>query len=106
MIIDETSMIRRETFGYLDLALKATMQNSSPFGGVSLLVVENFLQLSHVNQKVVLMKPSRDHIRHSMDGCGKHSNCMSWLRMFGRAVIQILLNYLIGFKKVSKQIIM
>ena len=31
------SEIGRETFGYLDLALKAIMQNSSPFGGVSLL---------------------------------------------------------------------
>ena len=31
-----------------------------------------------------------------MDGCGTNSNCMSWLRLFGRAVIQILLNYLKG----------
>ena len=29
-----------------------------------------------------------------MDGCGKNSNCISWLRLFSRAVTQILLNYL------------
>ena len=47
------SMIGRETFGHLDLALKAVMQNSSPFGGVSLLAVGDFLQLPSVNQKGV-----------------------------------------------------
>ena len=44
-------MIVRETFGHLDLSLKAIMQNSS-FGGVSLLVVGDFLQILPVNQKV------------------------------------------------------
>ena len=39
LIIDEISMKRRETFGHLDLALKAFMQNSSSFDEVSLLVV-------------------------------------------------------------------
>ena len=52
-------MIGRETFGHLDIALKAVTQNSSPFGGVSLLVVGDFLQLPPVNQKVVFMKPSK-----------------------------------------------
>ena len=97
------SMIVRETFGHLDLALKGIMQNSSPFCGVSLLVVD-FLQLPPVNQKGVFMKPSKGSYRSLMDGCRKNSNCMSWLRLFSRAVIQILLNYLIGFEKVSKQI--
>ena len=45
-------MIRRGTFGHLVLALKVIMQNSSPFGGVSLLVLGDFLQLAPVNQKV------------------------------------------------------
>ena len=36
------------------------MQNSAPFGGVSLLVVEDFLQLPPVNQKVIFMKPSKE----------------------------------------------
>ena len=56
MIIDQISMIGRETFGRLDLALKAIMQNYSPFGGVSLLIV---LQLSRVNQKGFFLKPSK-----------------------------------------------
>ena len=30
-----------------------------------------------------------DHRGHSMDGWRKKSNCMSWLRLLGRAVIQI-----------------
>ena len=49
LIIDEISMIGRETFGYSDLVLKAIMQNSSPFGRVSLLVARDFLQLPPVN---------------------------------------------------------
>ena len=63
LIIDEISVIGRETFGRLDLALKAIMQNSSPFHGVSLLVVGDFLQLPHVNQKGVFMKPSKGSYR-------------------------------------------
>ena len=38
-ILEEISIIARETFGHLDVALKAIMQNSSLFGGISLLVV-------------------------------------------------------------------
>ena len=41
--MDEISIILRETLGHLDLALTAIMQNLSPFGGVSLLVVRDFL---------------------------------------------------------------
>ena len=59
LIIDEISMIGRETFGHLDLVLKAIIQNLSPFGGVSLLVVGDFLQLRPVNQKVVFMRSSK-----------------------------------------------
>ena len=63
----------------------------------SLFVVGDFLQLPPVNQKGVFRKPSKgSYIGHSLDGYGKNSNCMSWLRLFGRAVIQILLNYLKG----------
>ena len=57
-------MIGRETFRHLDLVLKAIVQNSSPFGGVSLLVVGDFLQLSPVNQKGVFMKPSKGSYRY------------------------------------------
>ena len=37
LIIDEISVMGGEIFWHLDLALKAIMQNSPPFGGVSLL---------------------------------------------------------------------
>ena len=98
-------MIRRKPFGYLDLVLKAILQNLSPFGGVSLLVVVDFLQLPTVNQKCVFLKPSKGSYRLFNGWLWSKSNCMSWLRLFGRAVIEILLNYLIRFEKVSKKII-
>ena len=63
-------MIRRESFGHLDLALKTIMQNSSPFGRVSLLVIGDFLQLPLVNQKGVFMKPSK----------GSYRSFNGWLR--------------------------
>ena len=44
------------------------MQNLSPFGGVSLLVVGDFLQLPPANQKVVFMKPSKESYK-SFSGC-------------------------------------
>ena len=105
LIIDEISVIRRETFGHLDLAFKAIMQNSSSFCRVSLLL-EIFCNCHLLTKKVSSWNQVRDRIGYSMDVCWKNSNCMSWLRLFGRAVTQILLNYLIGFKKVSKQIMM
>ena len=104
LIIDEISMIGRETFGHLDLVLKAIMQNSSPFGGVSLLVVGDFLQLPPVNQKGVFMKPSK----------GSYSSFSGWLLenfeldelveiVFQSSDLNVA--QLIGFEKVSKQII-
>ena len=69
LIIDEISIIGRETFGHLHLALKAVMQNSSKFGGGSLLVIEDILQLPPVNQKGVFMKPSK----------GLYSSLNGWL---------------------------
>ena len=56
-------MIGRESFGNLDLALKVIMQNASPFGAVSLLVVADFVQLPPVSQKGVFMKPSKGSYR-------------------------------------------
>ena len=52
LIIDEISIIGRETFGHLDLALKPIMKNSSPFGGVSLLVVGDFYNFHLLTKKV------------------------------------------------------
>ena len=98
-------MIGRENFGHIDLVLKAIMQNSSPFVGVSLLlkIFNNFHKLT---KSVCSSNQVRDRIGHSVDGCGKNSSCTSLLRLFGRAVIQILLNYLIGFEEFNKQIMM
>ena len=52
-------MIGRETFEDLDLALKNIKQNLLQFGGVSLLLVGDFLQLPSVNQKSMIQ--ARDH---------------------------------------------
>ena len=94
LIIDEISMIGRETFEDLDLALKNIKQNLLQFRGVSFLLVGDFLELLPVNQKSVFMKPSK----------GSY-NFMNWLKLFGRAVIQILLSYLIEFEKASTQMV-
>ena len=69
LIINEISMIGRETFRHLDLVLKVIVQNSLPFGGVSLLVVGNVLQLSPVNEKGVFMKVKK----------GSYSALNGWL---------------------------
>ena len=69
LIIDEISMIGRETFRHLNLALQATMQNSLPFGGVSVLAVGDFLQLPPVNEKGVFMKVTK----------GSYSSFNGWL---------------------------
>ena len=87
-------MIERETFEDLDLALKNIKQNLLQFRGVSFLLVGDFLELLPVNQKSVFMKPSK----------GSY-NFMNWLKLFGRAVIQILLSYLIEFEKASTQMV-
>ena len=63
LIIDEISVIERETLQHLDLTLKAIMKNPSPFGGVSLLVVGYFLQVPPVNQKGMFRKPSKRSYR-------------------------------------------
>ena len=52
LIIDEISMIGRETFGHLDVALKAIIQNLLPF------VTICYQFLPPVNQKGVFMKSS------------------------------------------------
>ena len=62
-------MIGKETFGHLDLALKTITQNSSPFGGVSLLVVGDFLQLSPVNSRGAFKNLSK----------GSYSSLNRWL---------------------------
>ena len=63
LMIDEILMIGRETFGHLNLALKAMLQNPLPCGGVALLVIGYFLQFPPVNQKYVFMKPSKRSYR-------------------------------------------
>ena len=59
LIIDEVSVIRRETCEDLDIAFKNIKQNLLPFGGLSLLLIGDSLQLSPVNQKRVFIKPSK-----------------------------------------------
>ena len=66
-MIDKILMIGRETFENLDVALKAIMQNLSPFDGVSLFVVGDFLQLSPVTQIDMFMKLSKESYR-SLNG--------------------------------------
>ena len=71
LIIDETSMTRRETFVHLDLTLKTIMQNSSPFVGVSLLVVGDFYNFHLLTKKVCSWNQVRGPIGHEWVVLGK-----------------------------------
>ena len=104
MIIDEISMIQRETFRHLDLALKAVMRNLPPFGGVSLLVVGDFVQLPPVNQKGVFMKPSKRSYT-SFSGWLLENFELDELVEIVFQSSDLNVAQLIGFEKVSKQII-
>ena len=63
LIIDEISMIGRETFRHLDLVLKAIVQNSSPFGGVSLVVVGYFYNFHLLTKKVCSWNQVREKVK-------------------------------------------
>ena len=96
------SLIKRKTFGHLDLVLKAIMQNSSPFGEVSFLFRVDFLQLPPVNQ-MVFIKPSK--------GSYRSFNGWLWEKIQLHELIEIVWQsndpdyaQLIGLEKVSKQI--
>ena len=106
MITDEILMIGRETFGHVDQALKAIMQNSLPFGGVSLLVIGDFLQLLPVNQKGVFMKPGKELYRSFSGWLWEKFQLHELVEIIWQGSDPILLNYAIGFEKLSKQIIL
>ena len=106
LIINEIPVIARETLGHLDLALKAIMQKSSLFGGVSLLVVGDFFTTSPVNQKGVFMKPNK--------GSYKSFNGWLWEKFQLHELVEIVrqssdpdfAQLVNRFEKVSKQIMM
>ena len=94
-----------ETFAYLNLALKAIMQNLLPFGGVSLLVVGDSLQLPPVHKNVVFMNSSK--------GSYRTFNGWLWEKFQLHKLIEIVWQtsdpdfaQLIGFEKFNKQIMM
>jgi ribosomal protein S6 len=51
LIIDEISMVRADTMDYIDRVLRFIKGNSSPFGGVQLLMIGDLYQLPPVYQK-------------------------------------------------------
>ena len=51
LIIDEISMMGKELFDKLDYIARSIRKNTNPFGGITLLVVGDFLQLPPVNQR-------------------------------------------------------
>ena len=105
LIVDEISVIGRETFGHIHLALKAIMQNFWPFGGVSLLVVGDFLQIQLVNQKVVFMKPCKWSYRSFNWWLWENFQLHGLVEIVRWSIDPDFAHYLIGFGKVSKQII-
>ena len=57
IVLDEISMIGRDTFECLDRNLQAIMNSNEDFGGVSILAVGDFLQLPPVGQKPIFEDP-------------------------------------------------
>ena len=57
LIVDEISMLGNETFNHLNLRLQDIMGNRFPFGGVSLLICGDLLQLQPVKQQGVWIPP-------------------------------------------------
>lgn len=52
LILDEASMIRRDTFELIDLVFRgATGKDSEPFGGIQLVIIADFLQLPPIVKK-------------------------------------------------------
>ena len=74
VLIDEISMIGNETFEQLNLALQHIKGNNLPFGGISLLVIGDFLQLPPVKQLGVFM--------HTRKGTYKAFNGSLWQELF------------------------
>ena len=74
VLIDEISMIGNETFEQLNLALQHIKGNNLPFGGISLLVIGDFLQLPPVKQLGVFM--------HARKGTYKAFNGSLWQELF------------------------
>lgn len=67
LVIDEMSMKGRETFEDLDISLRNIKKNLPPFGGMTLLLVGDVLEIPPLNQKGVFMKPSK-RLYKSFDG--------------------------------------
>ena len=61
------SMKGRETFEDLDICLRNIKKNLPPFGGMTLLLVGDVLEIPPLNQKGVFMKPIK-RLYKSFDG--------------------------------------
>ena len=55
LLVDEISMIGNQTFEHLNLALQDVMQNKLLFGGVSVLLIGDLLQLPPVKQQSIFV---------------------------------------------------
>ncbi|XP_033759087.1 uncharacterized protein LOC117341337 [Pecten maximus] len=53
LIIDEVSMVGSQTFSNVDLTLQEIFENDKPFGGISVLVVGDLMQLNPVGEAPV-----------------------------------------------------
>lgn len=99
MIIDGILNIGGVTFEHLDLALPSIKQNSLPLVGFLLQLLKIFYNLLLLTKLVYLQKQEKVYIDHSTDCYGKNFGYMNWLKLLCKALIQVLLNYLIGLGK-------
>ncbi|XP_061391279.1 uncharacterized protein LOC133326674 [Musca vetustissima] len=60
LIIDEVSMVGAKMFSYLDARLKQIFKSSEYFGGISVLVFGDLMQLSPVGDRWIFAAPTTD----------------------------------------------
>ena len=62
LLLDEVSMIGETTFNDLDMRLQKIMNNDKPFGGISVILIGDLMQLPPVRQKCIF-----DEVNYNWD---------------------------------------
>lgn len=62
LIIDEVSMLGKDTFDFVDVVCKSIKKNSLPFGGIQIILSFDMLQLPPVSEEFVFKSDSWDKL--------------------------------------------
>ena len=91
IIIDEMSMIRSDQIFHLHLCLQEIMNNDLIFGGVSLLLLGDLMQLRPCRGNYIYQEPADSKCERYMASltCGNCLMSISWMRTTGKGRIEI-----------------